>query len=139
MEGGGFDEVVDGFGLGEVETAGEEGSLGEFAGFGEAGAIGCALAEEVVEEDGGAMGGDFYDVFGGVGVGGLKPGDYCFVEDFACGIKDFCEAGLRRGEGVTEFEEGFGDSAGGWAGEADDADAAPAGWGGDGYDGVFED
>ena len=30
------DEVVDGFGLGEVEAAGEEGSAGELAGFGEA-------------------------------------------------------------------------------------------------------
>ena len=79
MEGGGFDEVVDCFGLGEIEAAGEEGSLGEFAGFGEAGAGGDALAEEVIEEDGGAVGGDFYDVFGGVGVGFLEPGDYGFV------------------------------------------------------------
>ena len=79
MEGGGFDEIVDGFGLGEVEAAGEEGALGEFAGFGEARARGDALAEEVVEEDGGAVGGDFYDVFGGVGVGGLEVGDYGFV------------------------------------------------------------
>jgi hypothetical protein len=39
---------VDGFGLGEVEATGEEGSLGKFAGFCEAGAIGDALAEEVV-------------------------------------------------------------------------------------------
>jgi hypothetical protein len=34
VEGGGFDEVMDGFGLGEVETAGEEGALGELAGLG---------------------------------------------------------------------------------------------------------
>jgi hypothetical protein len=40
---------------------------------------------------------------------------------------------------VAEFEEGFGDGEGGGAGEADDADSAAAGWGGDGYDGVFED
>ena len=72
MEGGGFDEVVDGFGLGEVDAAGEEGALGEFAGFGEAGAGGDALADEVVEQDGGAVGGDLYDVFGGVGVGRLR-------------------------------------------------------------------
>ena len=33
MERGGFDEVSDCFGLGEVEAAGEEGALSEFAGF----------------------------------------------------------------------------------------------------------
>ena len=101
MECGGVDEVSDCFGLGEVKAAGEEGSLGEFAGFCEAGAIGDALAEEVVEEDWGAVGGDLYDVFGGVGVGGLVVGDYRFVQDlvgiFASGINDFCEAGLGRG------------------------------------------
>jgi hypothetical protein len=58
VEGGGFDEIVDGFGLGEVEAAGEEGALGKFAGFGEAGAGSYALAEKVVEEYWGAMGGD---------------------------------------------------------------------------------
>jgi hypothetical protein len=68
---------------------------------------------------------------------GLEPGDYGFIENFACGIKDFCEACLGGGERVAEFEQGFGDNAGGRAGEADDADAATAGWGGDGYDGVF--
>ena len=71
-------------------------------------------------------------------MGGLEPGDYGFVEGFACGIKDFSEAGLGRCEGMAEFEEGFGDGAGGGAGETDDANSASAGWGGDGYDGVFE-
>jgi hypothetical protein len=50
-------------------------------------------------------------------VGGLVVGDYRFVEDlggiFACGIKDFGETGLGGGEGMAEFEEGFGDGAGG--------------------------
>ena len=45
VEGGGFDQVVNCFGLCEIEATGEEGSLGEFAGFGEAGAGGDALAE----------------------------------------------------------------------------------------------
>ena len=83
------------------------------------------------------MGGDFDDVFRGVGVGGLEVCDYGFVEYFSSRIKDFCEACLGGGEGVAEFEEGFGDGAGGGAGEAHDADAATPGWGGDGYDGVF--
>ena len=87
------------------------------------------------------MGGDLYDVFGGVGVGGGVVGDYGFVQDcswgFACVVNDLGEAGLGGGEGVAKLEEGFGDGAGGWAGEAEDADAAAAGRGGDGDDGVF--
>jgi len=59
------------------------------------------LAEDVIEEDGGAVGGDLHNVFGGVGVGGLVVGDYRFVENlvgiFARGIKDFGKAGLGRG------------------------------------------
>jgi hypothetical protein len=39
---------------------------------------------------------------------------------------------------MAEFEDGFGDSAGGGAGETDDANSAAAGWGGDRYDGVFK-
>jgi hypothetical protein len=65
----GLDEVVYGLGLGEVETAGEEGALREFARLGEPRAGGDALAEEVVEQNGRAVGGDFDDVLGGVGVG----------------------------------------------------------------------
>jgi hypothetical protein len=75
-------------------------------------------------------------------VGGLVVGDYSFVQGlggvFACGIKNFGETGLSWGEGVAQFEEGFGDGAGGGAGETDDADSAAAGRGGDGNDGVFE-
>ena len=112
--------------------------MGKFAGFGQAGAGGQALAEQVVEEDGGAVGGDFYDVFGGVGVGCFEVGDYGFVEGFSCAVNDFGETGLGWGKGVAEFQERAGDSAGGGAGEADYADAAAAGGGGDGYDSVFE-
>ena len=38
---------------------------------------------------------------------------------------------------MAEFYETLGDDAGLGAGEADDADATPSGWGGDGDDGVF--
>jgi hypothetical protein len=103
MKGTGFDEVVDGFGLGEIEAVGEEGSLGELAGFGEAGTGGKALAEQVVEEDGGAVGGDLDDVFGGVGVGGGEEGGDGFVEYFACAVKDLGEASLGGGEGMAEL------------------------------------
>ena len=85
------------------------------------------------------MGGDFHDVFGGVGGGGGEVGYDGFVEGFAIGIKDFGVAGLCGGEGVSEAEEGLGDGAGVGAGEANYAYASSAGWGGDGYDGVFVD
>ena len=39
---------------------------------------------------------------------------------------------------MAEFQEGFGDGAGGGAREADDANTTAAGWGGDSDDGVFE-
>ena len=58
---------------------------------------GDTAADEVVEEDGGAVGGDLYDVFGGVGVGGGEVGDDGFVKRFSCVVKYFGEAGLRRG------------------------------------------
>ena len=61
------------------------------------------MAEKVVEEDGGAVGGDFYDVFGGVGVRFFEEGDDGFVERFSCGVKYFGEAGLRVSERVAEF------------------------------------
>ena len=79
VEGLGFDEVVDGFGLGEVEASGEEGALGELARLGEAGSVGDALADEIFEQDGGAVGGDLDYVLRGVGVGGGEEGYYCFV------------------------------------------------------------
>ena len=97
MEGGGVDEVANCFGLSEIEAAGEEGPLGEFAGFGEAGSGAKALADKEIEEDGRAVGGDFYDVFGGVGVGFLEVCDYGFVGGLAGVVEDFGEAGLGGG------------------------------------------
>ena len=76
----GFDEVADGFGLGEVEFAGEEGALGEFAGVGEACAEGEGAAEEKIKDDGRAVGGDLDEVVASVGVGCGEEGDYRFVD-----------------------------------------------------------
>jgi hypothetical protein len=136
VEGVGLDEVVDGFGLGEVDASGEEGSLGELAGFGEAGS-GCeGAAEEIVEQDGGAVGGDLDDVVGGVGVGGGEEGDDGFVEGLTVVVDDFGESGLGGGQGVAKAEQRFGDGAGVGAGEAEDADASSTVGGGDGGDGV---
>ena len=125
--------------MGEIEAAGEEGSLGEFAGFGEAGSGAKALADEEIEENRGAVGGDFDDVLGGVGVGGFwkkVTTASSILLGLPCIVKDFGETGLGWSEGMAEFQKGFGDGAGLRAGEADDADAPAAGRGGDGYDGV---
>ena len=137
VEGAGFDEVANCFCLSEIEAAGEEGSLGEFAGFGEARSAGDALAEEVVEEDGGAVGGDFDDVFGGVGGGGGEVGDYGFVEVSPSESMISAKRAWAGARGWRRRRRGSAMVRAG-AGEADDADAAAAGWGGDGDDGVFE-
>ena len=74
------DQVADRFGLGEVEASVEEGAHGEFAGFGEAGAAGEREFDDVAQDDGRAVGGDFDDVVGGVGVRLLEVSDDDFVD-----------------------------------------------------------
>ena len=76
LQRGGGDQVGDGLGLGEIDTAAEEAALGELAGFGEAGAVCTALANDAFEQHGRAVGGDFDHVFAGVGVRrGEESGD----------------------------------------------------------------
>ena len=74
------DQIADGFGLGQVEASVEKGAHGEFAGLGEAGAAGEREFDDVAQDDGGAVGGDFDDVIGGVGVGLLEVSDDDFVD-----------------------------------------------------------
>ena len=63
------DEVADGFGLSQIDASIEKSAHGEFAGLGEAGAAGERKFDDVAQNDGRAVGGDFYDVVGRVGVG----------------------------------------------------------------------
>jgi len=134
----GFDEVANGLGLGEVELAGEEGALGEFAGVGEASAEGKGATKEKVEDDRRAVGGDFNEVVAGVGVGGGVEGDDGFIKLLAGFgfIEDRGEAGAGVFQGLAEADELGGDGSGVGAAEANDTDAAAAGWRGDGGDGV---
>src|SRR5713101_4033760 len=74
------DQVADGFGLGKVEASVEKGSHGEFTGLGETGAAGKREFDDVAEDDGRPVSGDFDDVVGGVGVGLSEVGDYDFVD-----------------------------------------------------------
>jgi len=140
-EGLGFDEVADGLGLSEVEFAGEECALGKFAGVGEAGSEEEGAAEEKVEDDGGAVGGDLDEVVAGVGVGGGEEGDDGFVDGLGglrvSGlVEDGGEAGTAVFERLTETDELGGDGGRVGATEADDSDAAAAGGRRDGGDGV---
>ena len=66
------DQVADRLGLGEIEASVEEGAHGELAGFGEARAAGERQFDDMAKNDGRAVGGDFDDVVGGVGVGLLE-------------------------------------------------------------------
>jgi hypothetical protein len=142
VEGLGGDEVVDGFGLGEVEAAGEEGTLCELAGGGQARAERQGSAEEGIEDDGRTVGGDFDEGVAGVAAGGVEDGDEGVVEGAGGvgGVEDAGAAGVGVEVWVVEWsvqvQEPGGDGEGVWAGEADDADAAAAGRGGDGGDGV---
>ena len=139
LEGGGLDEVADGFGLGEVEAAAEEGALGELAGLGEAGTGGAAGADGVLEQHRRAVHGDLNDVLAGVAVGRGEKGGDDLVEDAVVGeVEQLAEAGAARGELMPEPEHGLGDGTGGGTAEPDDADASAPGWGGDGDDGVAE-
>ena len=113
VQGGGVDEVADGFGLGEVEAAVEERALGELAGAGQAGAIGEGVGEQEVEHDGGAVGGDFEDVLAGVGGGCGEEGDYGVVDGGAgFGVLDVGEMGVAGLEGRVKGEDGGEERAG---------------------------
>src|ERR1019366_7141848 len=84
---------ADGFGLGQVEAAVEEGAHGKFSGLGQAGALGQGEFDYVAQDYGGAVGGDFDDVVGGVGVGLGEVGDYDFVDaGGSCGEAGWCRA-----------------------------------------------
>ena len=78
------DQIADGFGLGQIDAAVEEGAHGEFAGLGEARAARQRQLDYVAQDDGRAVAGDFDDVVGGVGVRLGEVGDDDFVDAVAC-------------------------------------------------------
>lgn len=82
------------------------------------------------------MGGDFDYVFGGVGIGRLKPGDHGFVDARGVGrivvVEYFGEARAGMLKRMTQADELRRDRSGLRSAEAHDADAAAAGRSGDG-------
>ena len=75
-----IDQVADGFGLGEVDASVEEGAHGELARLGKARAAGESEFDDVAEDDGRSVGGDFDDVVSGVGMRLGEIGDDDFVD-----------------------------------------------------------
>jgi hypothetical protein len=80
VERGGFDQVADGFGLGQIDAAVEKGAQGEFAGLGQARAGFEGALHGVAQHHRRAVAGDFDHVFGGVGARGLEEGDQHLVD-----------------------------------------------------------
>ena len=96
VERGGFDQIADGFGLGEIDAAVEESAQREFARFGEARARAHGAVEAVPQDDGRAMAGDFDHVFGGVGTRRGEVGDDDFIDHAAFVVEQFAEGGVPR-------------------------------------------
>ena len=139
--GAGMDEVKDGFGLGEVKLAEEEGAFGKFAGVGLAGS---AMEGGLQDAPGGevaAMAVDFDGILAGVGMGRPEEEHEGVIEHFVgIGIDDLSVgegAGMAfGGGGGGTAEQGIGDAERVGPGEADDGDGAFTGRGGDGGDGI---
>ena len=69
---GGFDEIGDGLGLGQIQLVVEEGALAELARAGGADAVDLQdAADQHVQNDGAAMALQLQHVFAGEAVGGL--------------------------------------------------------------------
>ena len=132
------DEVMDGFGLGEIEAPGEKGAARKLPGFGESGVVPaeseCA-ANDVVEDDRRAVSRNLHEVFAGIGIGGKKCCDDGFVEHVVVIIEHTCEAGLCVAQRLRYTEQALGNDGRFGAGKTNDADAAAARGGGDGDDG----
>ena len=132
------DEVMDGFGLGEIEAPGEKGAARKLSGLGESGVVPaeseCA-ADDVVEDDRRAVSGNLHEVFAGIGMGCEKCGDNGFVENVVVIIEHTCKAGLCVAQGLRYAEQALGDCCCFGAGKTYDANAAAARRCGDGDDG----
>jgi hypothetical protein len=85
-EGVRLDEIADGFGLSEVELAGEKRALGEFAGFGQACAEIESTAQQQIQYNRRAVRGNLDKVVRGVGIGCGEEGDDGFVDAVGAGL-----------------------------------------------------
>ena len=121
----GVDEVHDGLGLGEVHFAVEEGTLGEFAGFGRAGTGFEEGLEDALGDEEAAVALEFDGVFASVAGGVVEEDGDALVEGQVVVIAGFDEVDGAGGEGVKRVamvQDAGTDFEGLRAGDADDAD-----------------
>ncbi len=140
-QGLGFDEIAHSFGLREVELAGEKRALRELAGFGEARTEVESAAKQQVQNDRGAVGSNFDEIVGGVGIRRGKKRDDGFVYLVGASVvRDLVVKNIGKTcagvlEGMMQADEIVCDGCGLRTAEAHDADATAAGRRGDGDDG----
>jgi hypothetical protein len=142
--GAGVDEVGHGFGLGEVQTAIEEGAPCELAGSGEASAIFEEGFQDKAGREQAAMTTDFHSVLAGEGARGAKDREQYLIHVLA--VADYFPemngvgggGGRRKGGFAGGPETGFGDGKGAGAGKADYGETAFAQRRGDGGDCVVK-
>ena len=126
-------EVGDGFGLGEVESAIEEGALRELAGTGLAAPCFDEGPHDLALDELRAVDVELHRVFTGVGAGATKDEGEAFVKDGASSIAESAEGDRAIGDGVEGLGEDLGAEGEGFgAGDAHHGDSTRTGGGGDG-------
>ena len=127
------DEVGDGFGLGEVETAVEEGALREFAGTSLAAARFNERPHDLALDELRTVNVEFHRVLAGVGAGASKDESEPFVEDGALCVAKAAERDSAVCDGVEGLGKDLGAKGEGLvAGDAHHGDSTRTGGGGDG-------
>ena len=139
--GAGMDEVQNGFGLCQIQFIIQEGSLGEFAGFG----LACSRRKESMKNAlgdlGAAMALNFNRIFAGIGMGGTEKQAEGLIETLAGGgIHDgsMGKGAGRTGRGWSRggSKQEVGQEIGFGAGYSDNGNGSFAGGSGDGCNGV---
>jgi len=133
-----FDQVADGFRLGQIDSAVQECAQSKLAWLGGARSQLETSFHNVTQNHRRAVAPDFHDVFSSVGMWTAKAGDHHPVQN-AAGFRlvKFSQRRMLRFErGLRKTNESGRNFNGPVPGKADDSDAAPAGRGCDGRDGV---
>ena len=123
-----INQIADGFGLGEIDAAVEEGAHGEFAGLSQA-RSGCQRQlDDASQNYWRAVSGDFDDVVCGVRVRLLEESDYDFIQALIRRRLDqLSESGALRLKLMPQPQHGLGDFPRIRTGKTHHADAAAAG------------
>ena len=137
--GPGPDDLQDGLGLGQIETAGKVRPQGKFSRVGQTRPRGQGQVQDAPQDPITRMAVDFHHVFPGIGVGRPHEGKHDFIDDFTLGVIDVAQiepVGLPRRAGAMGTEEAMGDGEGLGAAQPDDADPRLAQRGADSRNGI---